>query len=158
MKKLIIVTLFLSVACHAPKDTENCHYSIKFKNNTDGVFFIDQSSDTTIDAKDIRRDPFYKSVRAYAGNNNVEIGGIHFIRNGRPMCIEDLYKPDEKLYVFVYDSIALGNKDWDEVKKNYLVTKRYDFTIEELRKINFTIDYNGEQGYRHKKNASPNIK
>jgi hypothetical protein len=143
MRILIVTIIFLNIACHAPKDTENCHYKIKFKNNTDKVLFVDYSSDTIIYNKDIRRDPFYKSVSAYAGNNNIELGRITFITNGRPMCIEDLYKPDEKLYVFVYDSIALGNKNWDEVKKNYLVTKRYNLTLKQLKAMNFEITYDG---------------
>ncbi len=154
MRKFITAIIFLNIACHAPKDTENCHYKIKFKNNTDKTLYIDFGTDTIltiyqknlIEASDFdpRLDAFHTKISAYAGNNNVEIGGIYFTPNGRPMCIEDLYNPDEKLYMFVYDSIVLGNKDWNEVKKNYLVTKRYDFTIDELRKTNFTIDYNGE--------------
>jgi hypothetical protein len=145
MRKLIMAIIFLNIACHAPKDTNDCHYKIKFKNNTDRVLFIDSSSDTILESYMDPR-PYYVNtvVLPRAGNNNIELGRIPFIRNGRPMCIEDLYKDDEKLYVFVYDSIVLGNKDWDEVKKNYLLTKRYDVTVEELRKTNFTIEYNGE--------------
>lgn len=145
MRKLIIAILFLNIACHTPTDTNNCHYSVKFKNNTDKVLFIDSSSDTILQSYMDPRE-YYEdtNVLPHAGNNNIKMGSIYFIRNGRPMCIEDLYKPNEKLYVFVYDSIALGNKDWNEIKKNYLITKRYDFTIEELRKMNFTIEYDGK--------------
>jgi hypothetical protein len=150
VKKLILAILFLNMACHEPKDTENCHHSIKFINNTEKVLFIDYSSDTIIYSKDIRQDPFYKSVVPFAGNNNIKIGEIRFVSNGKPICIEDLYNPNEKLYVFVYDSLAIGNKDWNEVKKEYLVTKRYEYTVNELRINNFTIVYNGEKGYSTK--------
>lgn len=151
MKKIIIVS-FLFAACHAPKDTPNCHYSIKFKNNTGKVLFINSASDTILESYMDPREEYHQDMKVlpHAGNSTVELGRISFIRNGRPMCVEDLYKPNEKLYVFVYDSIELGNKDWNEVKKSYLVTKRYDFTIDELRKMNFMIDYNGEQGYGSK--------
>jgi hypothetical protein len=148
MNKLILAILFLNMACHEPKDTENCHYSIKFKNNTDKALFINSSSDTILQGyMDPRMYPEDTNVPPYAGNDKVKIGEIRFVRNGKPMCIENLYKSDEKLYIFIYDSIELGNKDWNEVKKNYMVTKRYDYTFNELQKNNFTINYNGEKGY-----------
>ena len=147
MNKLIVLLLFLCFAC-TPKDTNNCHYSIKFINNTDKALFIDSSSDTILKSYMDPREYFENThVLPYAGNNRIELGSICFIRNGRPMCIEDLYKGEKKVSVFVYDSLILGKKDWNDIMINYLITKRYDFTIEELRKINFTIKYNGEHGY-----------
>lgn len=144
MIKLMIAILFLNIACNTPKDTDFCHYSIKFKNKTDKVFFIDSSSDTILQSYMDPR-PYYENthVLPYAGNNNIEIGSIYFIRNGRPMCIEDLYRPDEKLYVFAYDSTILGDKEWNEIRKNYLVTKRYDLTIKDLENMNWKITYDG---------------
>jgi hypothetical protein len=142
MKKLILLFILLNIACNSPKDRDDCHCGIKFKNNTDRVLFIRSSSDTILqNYMDPRENSFQHSILPYAGKGNIELGNLRFLRNGSPMCVETLYKNDEKIYIFIHDSIALGNKEWNEVRKNYIVTKRYDLTINELKKLNFTIEY-----------------
>ncbi len=134
--------ILLIISC-APKDTKNCHYKIKFKNSTDKVLYIETSSDTILHPySDPRPYAINTLVKGRAGNDDVEIVAVYFQRNGKPMCVEDLYKNEDKMYLFVYDSIAIGNKNWQEITKQYLVAKRYDFTLNELRDKDFLIEYN----------------
>jgi hypothetical protein len=150
MKKLILAILFLNMACHEPKDTENCHYSFKIRNNTNRVIYMQISSDTTIG---IDSDPRYYSlpltekISAYAGNNNAKSGELSFISNGKPKCAEDVFRSNELFYILVFDSIEMGKKEWAEIVKNYQLKYRFKFKFEELQKNNFTINYNGEEGY-----------
>ncbi|KAF2338454.1 hypothetical protein [Flavobacterium tistrianum] len=137
-----ILFLILLASC-TPKDTENCHYKIKFKNNTDSVLYIEASSDTILhNYSDPRPYAINTLVKAYAGNKNIELGTAYFQRNGKPMCIEDLYKNEDKIYLFVYDSIALGNKNWEDIINDYPVVKKYGFTLGELRDKDFLIEHN----------------
>jgi len=146
MRKLIVIALvLLNVACHAPKNTENCHYSIGLKNKTDRALFVNAYSDTILKSyMDPRNDAYNSRLLPYAGHNNVEIGDIHFIRNCHPICIEDLVKQGEKFHFFVYDSIKLGNKKWDSVQRHYLIAKRFDLTLNDLKKMNWVITYDGK--------------
>ncbi|WDF65354.1 hypothetical protein [Flavobacterium sp. KACC 22763] len=139
--RFLLLLVLLVISC-TPKDTMNCHYKIKFKNNSDRVLYIETSSDTILyNYSDPRPYATNTLVKAKAGNDNVEIGTAYFQRNGKPMCIEDLYQNEEKIYLFVYDSVALGNKKWEEITRDYLIAKRFDFSLNELRKSDFTVEY-----------------
>jgi hypothetical protein len=83
----------------------------------------------------------FKPVAAFAGNGNIEAGEIRFTGGGRPSCMEDAIGIDDKLYIFIYDSAFIANKEWDEVLKDSLIDRRFYVTIDELRKNNFTINY-----------------
>lgn len=139
--RFLLFLVLLVISC-TPKDTKNCHYKIKFKNNTDKALFIETSSDTILyNYSDPRPYGANTLVKAKAGNGSVEIGTAYFQRNGKPMCIEDLYKNNDRIYLFVYDSVALGNKNWEEIARDYLIAKRFDFSLNELSKTDFTVEY-----------------
>jgi hypothetical protein len=140
----ILILIFFSFISCAPKDTPTCHYKIKIKNNTDKVLFIDNPSDNAISISDIREHPIEESIKPFAGNNGSEMGTIHFIGGCKPMCVEDILDGKESMYIFLYDSVAIANKKWDEVREKHLIAKSYKINLEELKKSNFTIEYNGK--------------
>ncbi len=49
--------------------------------------------------------------------------------------------PSDTLSVFFIDGSTFENEEWDTIMDNYLILKRYDFSIEDLEKSNFTITY-----------------
>jgi hypothetical protein len=49
--------------------------------------------------------------------------------------------PSDTLSVFFIDGSIFENEEWDTIKDNYLILKRYDLSIEDLEKCNFTITY-----------------
>ncbi|RKR08283.1 hypothetical protein C8C83_5520 [Flavobacterium sp. 90] len=140
---ILILFLFIIISC-APKDTPTCHYKIKIKNNTNKILFIGKPSDNSISILDIREHPIEESVKAFAGNNGNEIGSIHFIGSGKPMCVENILSKKDTMRIFLCDSVAIANKKWNEVREKHLVAKSYKITLEELQKTNFTIEYNGK--------------
>lgn len=144
MKKIAILIIItnLMIACQEPKDSSNCHYSVKLKNNTNKVLYVFRGTDSIMLAGDFRNDPYFKPVPAFAGNGNREMGEIRFTGGGKPTCIEEVLEDDQILYLFVLDSASIAKKEWKEVLNNNLVERRIKKTLDELRKDNFTVEYN----------------
>lgn len=49
--------------------------------------------------------------------------------------------PADTLSVFFIDATIFENVAWDTIRKNYLILKRYDLSIEDLEKTDYTITY-----------------
>ncbi|MBF4507665.1 hypothetical protein IRZ83_13395 [Flavobacterium sp. JLP] len=142
-KTVLLISIFnLIISCQEPKDTDNCHYKIKFKNNTNKVLYVYSVSDSVMPEGDFRTDPYFEPIPAFAGNGNIKIGEIRFIGGGRPTCVEDIMSTEKQLYIYVFDSAYIAKKDWNEVLNNNLIDKRIDLKIEQLVENNFTLDYN----------------
>ncbi len=134
----------LAATCTAPKDTDICRYGIQIKNESNKVLYIDWAEDTILrNYMDPRIDPYQPTAKQFAGVSNNPLGRLFFSRNGSPMCVELLYKTDVEVYVFMYDSVMLGNRDWKDIRNEYLVAKRYDLTLQDLENMNWTIIYDG---------------
>jgi len=46
-----------------------------------------------------------------------------------------------KLFVFIFDANVIEAKKWEEIVGSNLYLKRYEFSYEELKKINWQINY-----------------
>jgi len=49
--------------------------------------------------------------------------------------------PSDTLSVYFIDGSTFENEEWEVIKGNYLIIKRYDLSIEDLEKSNFIISY-----------------
>lgn len=49
--------------------------------------------------------------------------------------------PDKKIRVFIFERELLEKYNWKELAKNQLYSKKYVFSIEDLKKLNWTISY-----------------
>jgi hypothetical protein len=49
--------------------------------------------------------------------------------------------PDFRLMIFLFEKSTLETTPWDTIVKKYLVLKRYDLSLEDLEKKNWTITY-----------------
>jgi len=45
------------------------------------------------------------------------------------------------MMVYVFDAHVIETTAWDSVKANYLVLKRYDLSLDDLKRMNWTITY-----------------
>lgn len=146
MKNILsfFTVLILLGSCQEPKDSDDCHYKIKIKNNSDKVLYLYSAGEPVITPGDIRTDPFFKPAPAHAGNGTVEMGAIRYLGGGKPKCVESFYPAEKQFYVFVFDSAAIAQKSWKEVIDNNLFVKRFDITVKELQKTDFTLEYSEE--------------
>ncbi|WP_281635549.1 hypothetical protein [Flavobacterium marginilacus] len=53
------------------------------------------------------------------------------------------FKDGNKLWILVYKQSTLDSHTWQEIKDQGLYDKRYDFTLEQLKAINYEIVYTG---------------
>ncbi|OIV40341.1 hypothetical protein [Flavobacterium johnsoniae] len=146
MKSILsfFTALILLGSCQEPKDSKNCHYKIKFKNNTSKVLYLYTAEDSVIPVRDIRTDPYFKPTPANAGSGTIEAGTIRFTGGGKPMCVESLYPPEKQFYIFVFDSAAVSKKTWQQVVEHNSTLKRFDITVKELQRTDFTLKYSEE--------------
>lgn len=134
---LVISLICLSSTCK--KDDENdYHKIIKFINNTNMELFVHQSvgyPDTTF-ARGEFPNPIVSEINRILPNET----------NTR--ALEARYSYEEKfkysydtLMIFVFDGQVLKTTPWETVQQDYLVLKRYDLSLEDLKQNNWTITY-----------------
>ena len=135
---LIIITLLFNQAC-GNKD-EPCHKTINFINNTEGTLYVTSSYEYP-DTMSLRNqpnpilDPNFTKVLPNEKNTKVL-----WSRD----CIESAFKsliPSDTMMVYIFDAQILETTSWDDVTKNYMVLKRFDLSLLDLTKKDWTITY-----------------
>ncbi len=56
---------------------------------------------------------------------------------------EDRFKalPSDTLSIFVFDAQQLDTTSWTKMRDEYKILKRYDFSLRDLQRLDFTITY-----------------
>lgn len=130
------VLIFFSLLCISStcRKTKNCHYSIYIKNSSAIPVLVDaevryQRLDTNILC------PFYGGrIDIIQPKDSVE-------KNVRD-CYEKEIRNGSTFDVFVIDIKNYDlNTPCDTIKKNCKVLFKKQYTLEDLEKINFTIEY-----------------
>jgi hypothetical protein len=49
--------------------------------------------------------------------------------------------PKDTLSVFIFHTDTLNKYPWEEVRNGYMILKRYDLSLDDLKRSNFTITY-----------------
>ena len=49
--------------------------------------------------------------------------------------------PKDTLSVFIFHTDTLTEYTWNEVRDKYMILKRYDLSLDDLRRLNFKITY-----------------
>ena len=139
--KNIIKFLLLSIVCITTtclqKDSENCHYSIKFTNNSEQILYVNEHPDLYPDPFDIRNlsyfTPTQKDIKC------CEEKRISYMRS----CIENAYNHGriDTLFVYIFNAEVVENMPWEIVARDYLVLKRYDLTLDDLQWLDWKITY-----------------
>ena len=135
---LMVTSLFLNQACGDKE--KDCHKTITFKNATADTLYVVGST-------------FYPDTSIYSGIPNPVLDPAHTkvlpeetntrVLWGRD-CIESDFKssiPSDTMMIYVFDAKVLEGNTWETVKANYLVLKRYDLSLEDLGRMNWTITY-----------------
>jgi len=139
---LIVFTCLLCTAYTCTKNTDTCHRTITFINNSSKEVFIhggyvfpnvdtlkfDSSFPNPYDQPDI--------YRAKSGE-----------KNSSGLTSRDCFDSDVKqsrFIVYVFDSEVLANYTWGEIGKNYMVLRTIRPTLEEMQRNNWTITFTGE--------------
>ncbi|AEV99148.1 hypothetical protein A4D02_11320 [Niastella koreensis] len=132
---VLLPFFFLSMTCR--KESDGCHYSLWLNNTTNMPVYVVSSydyPDTSINFQN----------PLIAGNYVSPHTRTVFISEDN-RCIEDkieMFSPGHKLSIFVFEAERLHyDTSWAQIRQNYQVLKRYDYTADELRNTNFSIDF-----------------
>jgi hypothetical protein len=135
---LVITSLFLNQACGDKEKV--CHKTIIFKNTTADTLYVVSSfqypdTSTFVGIPNPVLDPNFTKVLPNESNTQVLWGRD---------CLELDFKfsiPSDTIMIYVFDAEVLEETPWDTVKANYLVLKRCDLSLEDLQRMNWTINY-----------------
>ena len=135
---LIVTFLFLNHACGDKE--EDCHKTITFKNTTTDTLYVVSSfqypdTSTFVGIPNPVLDPNFTKVLPNESNTQVLWG-----RDCIELAFKDLI-PSDTMMIYVFDAKVLEGNTWETVKANYLVLKRYDLSLEDLKKNNWMITY-----------------
>ena len=142
MLTICILPLFLCAECHMDQD-----YPMYMINSSN------YSIISTINSISIERGQYYPNIsypdttlrktRDFVGVPQ-ENSEKKYAFEGTGTSWELVYKnlmPNDTLSVFIFDAEVLENTDWEEIRDNYMILKRYDLSLEDLQKLDFTLYY-----------------
>jgi hypothetical protein len=145
MKKINIIILLISLlflGSNCNKEDDVCNKTITVINNSekaiyvicethypDTLFFGHFSSPTL--------DSINNKILAKSSNNRSLLNRD---------CWEAVFNhgvqiPSDTLMVYVFDAEVLENMDWADIVHDYMVLKRYDLSLQDLERMNWTVEY-----------------
>lgn len=141
MKKIIkytllmfTVVLLMANSCGKLMET---WYSIKVENKTSKAlrvtagcskFMMNSYPDTTLPSNK----PFLL---------NVSPKNYNHLDHSFPWEVIIQGLPADTLSIYIFDADTLNTYDWRSIKEGYKILKRYDLSLDDLKKSNWTITY-----------------
>ena len=162
MKNIIEILLLLCICtastCEKKEDNENCHLAIKFSNNTERSLYVRSAQYNVYH-------PFSSEIKYLS--NTVEATSMYKVNGGEQdnrnamllrSCHESFFGRDgysDTLTVYVFDASVVENTPWEIVARDYLVLKRYDLSLEDLRRLDWRITYPSTEAMKNIKQYPP---
>lgn len=129
--------------CNSEVESENCHKIILFRNSSQRDIYILVSSqfpDTLAIQHSSRHLPDPNVQKIYV-NTSLKLTPS---RDGE--CWEDRFNskvkilPADTLMIYVLDAKLVESMSWDSIVNDYEILKRYDLSLQDLRKNNWSLD------------------
>jgi hypothetical protein len=136
IKMIAIISIQFILMANSCKDGESYYdYRLKVINKSNMTIYAEYTMsqiDTLLPYTD---SPFNHSPDKTTPNGTITLG-----RGG---SWEDAFNEDttQKLRIFIFNASIVDNTPWDTIKKNYMILKRYDLSLDDLNKMNWTITY-----------------
>ena len=146
MGKMNMLLFFLAIVmlgntCRNGND--DCHKTISFMNNSESAVYVIWESeypDTLYFGhfSSPALDPLLYKTLAKEQNTLA-------MSQGRD-CWESIFEygvqiPSDTLMIYVFDAEVIETVPWSTVAHDYMVLKRYDFSLLDLQKMNWTVTY-----------------
>lgn len=140
MKKIVLFLCgcLLLTAMTCTKDGADAHHHIKFYNTSNYDIYIERSfdhPDTSLSSiGDITIPGWGNKVEAHSENNEAL---TDYMDDYEQMFICEF----DTLIVFVFTADSLDLYGLDYVKRNYLVSQRYDISLSDLQQLNWQLRF-----------------
>ncbi|MFA5971946.1 MAG: hypothetical protein WC780_06315 [Lentimicrobiaceae bacterium] len=130
MKIIILIALSIILCSSGCESLVDHVYSIKIQNNSKyNVQFYESYNfpDTTIDVTKPRLKMVYASKYSYL--------------DSKKDWDEVLVSPKDTISIFILSKDTLDKYDWAKIRSDYNILKRYDLSIADLQRMNWTLTY-----------------
>lgn len=139
--KLLVYILAASLSiCHSCGEEEECHETITFINQSETELYVTSSTEYP----DTMNFAFQPNPTLDSINKKVQSLEINdHVLWGRG-CLELVFKDriaSDTLMIYVFDSQVLESMPWDTVISQHLILKRYDLSLDDLGRLDWTITY-----------------
>ena len=126
----LFVCMILLQACPTPND-EILAGKLLIKNSSNEAFYYyEDFSINILNSTDINFNRL-KAQRLTVNNvKEVNIYQYHIEKN-------------QKLYLFIFKKSTFDSHSWEEIQEQNLYDKRYSFTLDELKAMNWELVYDG---------------
>ena len=136
MKIITSIILVFTLSNSCDKLMEKWH-GIKIQNNTDKVIFVSAGSER------YGLFSYPDTVLTTSRPSLLSVSPTHY-NNLRSSIkwkeiIENL--PEKKLSIYFFNSDTINQYSWQEIKLGNKIMKRFDVTIEDLERLNYSITY-----------------
>lgn len=139
--KLIISIIILYQSCEIES---NKRVPLVFQNNTE-YSVITFFNDNYEDYKALYPDTNISALIVSDSNSIIKVSGhsrkglIH--SHGTWENIFDVTVPRDTLSLFVFHADTVAKYDWETIRAKYNILKRYDLSLEDLKRLDFLITY-----------------
>lgn len=134
---LVISLLCLSSTCKK-NDENDYHKIIKYINNSNMELYVHVSGsypDTTFARGEFPNPIVSELNRILPHETNTMALAARY-------GFEEEFKYSyDTLMIFVFDGQVLKTTPWETVQQDYIVLKRYDLSLEDIKRMNWTITY-----------------
>lgn len=134
---LIFTCMFLAMKCE--KDTTNCHHNLWLNNQAEKDVYAVVNFNYPDTSIPLQNPMAHQRAFVEAGQRKPIYHQSGCLEN----AIQDYtrnYEPKDTLIIFVFDAAEV-QANWDQVRLQYKVLKRFDYSIHELKNTNFSIDF-----------------
>ncbi len=130
---LFFVNIILGSSCK--KNSLDCHKSFIVQNQSQSDIYFGYSTDSTLVNLNYLPTLAPETRKVFKNTQKPFFDDSCF----ETMITNDLNS--NHFYIFIFDAQVLENTNWDTVKQNHLLLKRYGFTKAELDAMDWTISY-----------------
>ena len=135
MKKIYLIFLcfltFTFMSC-----LKESHYDIPFYNSTDYTIYVDVSfdhPDTTLrQMQDVTTSGWFLDIKPHKWGNPLD---------NMMTTYESEFHGMDTLIIFVFNSDTLATYGWENVKDDYLISQRYDLSLNDLKRMNWHLSF-----------------
>jgi hypothetical protein len=117
----------------------SCDYydgRLNLTNNSNKAICFDYNIDTVLDVPSVNKKEYFLRERILTG----ETKRVVLPGSTEQWLREIRKKKDLTLSLFIFDYELTLKSNWDTLRKNNLYLKRLDLTLEELNRLNWTIE------------------
>jgi len=142
MKMFIIGLIFMSMQNCKKDEITDYHKTIVFKNNSQEEIYIMGGNEYPDTMNFQYGGNLLSQPKIYKVSSNDSNDAALFSRTYyETLFYNKVIIPSDTLMIFVFDGKVLKEKPWNEIFHNYLVLQRFDLSLSDLKKLNWTITY-----------------